>query len=142
MSFLEDLLEGVEFEKKVLATIKKKYPSATKINAYKGYDIWIPETKQSIEVKYDPKSNETGNIVIEFEMSAKKSALITTEANYWVISDGKQLAWFKPMDIVYCIFVNNLKFVEFIGNGDKNAKRAYLIKKDILFSHAINISNV
>lgn len=142
MSFLEDLLEGVEFEKKVLATIKKKYPSATIINAYKGYDIWIPEIKQSIEVKYDPKSNETGNIVIEFEMSSKKSALITTEANYWVISDGKQLAWFKPMDIVYCIFVNNLKFVEFIGNGDKNAKRAYLIKKDILFSHAINISNV
>lgn len=137
MSFLFDLLEGVAIEERLLAKIKEKYPSATLINAYKGYDIWIPETSQGIEVKYDPMSNETGNIVVEIEMSGKKSALTTTTADYWVFYDNHEYAWFKPMDIVYCIFVNKLKCVDFVGNGDKNAKRAFLVPKEILFAHAI-----
>lgn len=139
MSFLEDLIEGVEVEKKVLKKIQKKYPSATLINAYKGYDIWIPETNQGIEVKYDPMSKETGNIVIEYEMSGKRSALVTTTADFWVIYDDNVYAWFKPMDIVYCIFENKLVSREFVGDGDTNFKKAFLIKKDMLFKYALNI---
>lgn len=139
MSFLYDLLEGVAIEEKLLKRIKEKYPCATLINAYKGYDIWIPETNQGIEVKYDPMSNETGNIVVEIEMNGKKSALSTTTADYWVFYDDHVYAWFKPMDIVYCIFVNKLKCVDFIGDGDKNSKRAFLVNKEILFSHATKI---
>jgi len=141
MSFLDDLLEGVAVEQKVLAKIKEKYPSATLINAYKGYDIWIPETNQGIEVKYDPMSNTTGNIVVEIEMNGKKSALTTTTADYWVFYDDNVFAWFKPMDIIYCIFVNKLRCVDFIGEGDSSSKRAFLINKEILFSHAIKIVN-
>lgn len=139
MSFLDDLLEGVAVEQKVLTKIKEKYPSATLINAYKGYDIWIPETNQGIEVKYDPMSNKTGNIVVEIEMNGKKSALTTTTADYWVFYDDNVFAWFKPMDIVYCIFVNKLRCVDFVGEGDSSSKRAFLVPKDILFSHAIKI---
>lgn len=139
MSFLDDLLEGVAVEQKVLIKIKEKYPSATLINAYKGYDIWIPETNQGIEVKYDPMSNKTGNIVVEIEMNGKKSALTTTTADYWVFYDDNVFAWFKPMDIVYCIFVNKLRCVDFVGEGDSSSKRAFLVPKDILFSHAIKI---
>jgi hypothetical protein len=141
MSFLDDLLEGVAVEQKVLAKIKEKHPSATLINAYKGYDIWIPETSQGIEVKYDPMSNKTGNIVVEIEMNGKKSALTTTTADYWVFYDDNVFAWFKPMDIIYCIFVNKLRCVDFIGEGDSSSKRAFLINKEILFSHAIKIVN-
>jgi hypothetical protein len=139
MSFLDDLLEGVAVEQKVLTKIKEKYPSATLINAYKGYDIWIPETNQGIEVKYDPMSNKTGNIVVEIEMNGKKSALTTTTADYWVFYDDNVFAWFKPMDIVYCIFVNKLRCVDFVGEGDSSSKRAFLVPKNILFSHAIKI---
>lgn len=139
MSFLDDLLEGVAVEQKVLTKIKEKYPSATLINAYKGYDIWIPETNQGIEVKYDPMSNKTGNIVVEIEMNGKKSALTTTTADYWVFYDDNVFAWFKPMDIVYCIFVNKLRCVDFVGEGDSSSKRAFLVSKNILFSHAIKI---
>jgi hypothetical protein len=139
MSFAFDLIEGIAVEEKVLKKIKEKYPSATLINAYKGYDIWIPETHQSVEVKYDPMSNQTGNIVVEIEMSGKKSALITTTADFWVFYDDNVYAWFKPMDIVYCIFVNKLKCVDFVGNGDNNSKRAFLVPKEILFLHATKI---
>jgi hypothetical protein len=81
-TFYQDLERGIDVEYKALAMIQKKYPCATIIHAYKGYDIWIPELHKSIEVKYDPMSNETGNIVVEIEMNGKASALITTTADY------------------------------------------------------------
>jgi len=140
--FETSLIAGQETEMQVLKEIRKKYPSASLINAFKGYDIWIPETKQSVEVKFDNKSNQTGNIVIEFEMNGKRSALMTTTATYWVITDGNVLAWFTPMDIVYCIFENNLKYAEFVGKGDTASKKAYLIKKDLLFKYAIKITKI
>ena len=70
-SFEKDLNRGKEIELKVLSIIQKTCPSATLIDAYKGYDIWIPETHKSIEVKYDPMSNVTGNLVVEIEMFNK-----------------------------------------------------------------------
>ena len=42
-TFQEDLKRGIAVEEKALALIKPKYPSASLINAFKGYDIWIPE---------------------------------------------------------------------------------------------------
>ena len=79
-SFHSDLDRGSKIERKVLDIIKNKYRSASLVDAYKGYDIWVPETNCGVEVKYDPMSNKTGNIVVEFEMNGKQSALMTTEA--------------------------------------------------------------
>jgi hypothetical protein len=140
-TFQQDLKRGIDIELKALAIIQKKYPSASLINKFKGYDIWIPELHKSVEVKYDPMSNETGNIVIEIEMFNKPSALMTTEADYWIFYDDNNFVLMKPMDIINCIFINKLVYREFIGTGDKASKKAFLVKKDILFKYGKIINN-
>jgi hypothetical protein len=134
-TFHEDLERGKAIERKALEVIRKKYPSASLIEAFKGYDIWIPELHKSIEVKYDPMSNETGNLVVEIEMSGKASALITTTADYWLFYDDHVFVLIKPMSIVNCIFQEKLTFVEFVGNGDRSPKKAFLVPKHLLFQH-------
>ena len=132
-TFHEDLERGKAIERKALEVIRKKYPSASLIEAFKGYDIWIPELHKSVEVKYDPMSNETGNIVIEIEMNGKASALITTTADYWLFYDDHVFVLIKPMSIVNCIFQSRLLYVEFVGHGDRSSKKAFLIPKTTLF---------
>ena len=134
-TFKADLERGIKVENMLLDILKRKYPASTLINAFKGYDIWIPEIHKSIEVKYDKKSNETGNIVVEIEFNGKPSALMTTTADYWVFYDGNVFVTIEPKDIIKCIFMNKLQYVEFIGNGDSKSKKAFLIKKDTLFAY-------
>jgi hypothetical protein len=134
-TFHQDLERGKAIERKALEVIRKKYPCASLIEAFKGYDIWIPELHKSVEVKYDPMSNETGNIVVEIEMNGHLSALSTTTADYWVFHDDHVFVIMKPMSIVNCIFQNKLQYVEFIGEGDRASKKAFLVPKQLLFKH-------
>lgn len=134
-TFHADLDRGVKVENMLLDILKRKYPCSTLINAFKGYDIWVPEINKSIEVKYDEKSNETGNIVVEIEFNGKPSALMTTTADYWVFYDGNVFVTIEPQYIIQCIFMNKLQYVEFVGKGDNKSKKAFLIKKDTLFAY-------
>lgn len=133
MTFQNDLDRGISIELLALQMIQKKYPCATIINGFKGYDIWIPGLHKSVEVKYDPMSNDTGNIVVEIEMNGKASALITTTADYWLFYDDNVFVMMNPMSIVNCIFQLKLQHVEFVGKGDKSSKKAFLVPKDVLF---------
>lgn len=133
MTFKDDLERGILIELLTLEMIQKKYPCATIVNAFKGYDIWIPGLHKSVEVKYDPMSNETGNIVVEIEMNGKPSALITTTADYWLFYDDHVFVMMNPMSIINCIFQLKLRYVEFVGEGDKASKKAFLVPKDVLF---------
>lgn len=135
MTFQQDLEKGLDVELTVVDTIKKKYPSASLIDKFKGYDIWIPELHKSVEVKYDPMSNKTGNVVIEIEMNGQLSALSTTTADFWVFYDDNVFVIIKPTSIVNCIFQNKLQYVEFVGQGDASKKKAFLIPKNVLFSY-------
>ena len=134
-TFKADLERGIQVENMLLDILKRKYPASTLVNAFKGYDIWIPEIHKSIEVKYDQKSNETGNIVVEIEFNGKPSALMTTTANYWVFYDGNVFVIIKTKDIIKCIFMNKLQYVEFVGKGDSKSKKAFLINKHTLFAY-------
>jgi len=138
--FEQDLAVGVEHEKRILKKIKSKYPKAYKVEGYyKEWDIFVPEKNFGIEVKSDKKSQDTGNIVIEVEFNGKSSALQTTKAEYWVIFDGSDDVWIKPSKIEDCIIQNGLKCVEFTGRGDKHSKKAFLVKKEILYPYADKI---
>lgn len=139
MAFATDLEAGLDVERRVLDMLKAKYPCATIVNAFKGYDIWIPEISKGIEVKSDQKSQHTGNIVIEIEFNGKPSALMTTKADFWIFYDGQKFVAIEPMEIIKCIFMSQLKYVEFVGNGDTKSKKAFLVKKDILFSYGKEI---
>lgn len=135
-TFEQDLAFGIAEEVKVLDVIQSKYPCAVKIEGkFKGYDLFIPEINKSIEVKSDIKSNETGNIVIEVEMSGVPSALITSKADYWVFSDGKQLIVMSLRRIKDYILLNNPPLKLLKPEGDKNPKKAYLLKKVDFFKH-------
>jgi hypothetical protein len=134
-SFQSDLSRGQDVERLILKILQRHYPSASLVNAYKGYDIWIPERKEGIEVKYDPMSNKTGNIVVEYEMSGKDSALLTTEAAVWIFYDDRVIMSIKPQQIVKCIFDLKLTYREFVGNGDRNSKKAFLVPKEELFKY-------
>ncbi len=135
MTFQKDLAIGLDVESRVLAILRKKYPSTTLVNAFKGYDIWIPEIHKSVEVKSDQKSQYTGNIVIEIEMFGKDSGLMITQADYWVFYDGQMFVIMPVKHIFKCIFLSKLQYVEFIGEGDSQIKKAFLVDKNTLFKY-------
>lgn len=133
--FQNDLERGLEIENRVLSILRKKYPTASLINAFKGYDIWIPELHKSVEVKYDPMSNQTGNIVVEIEMYNKPSGLMASTADYWVFYDGEMYVIMPIKNIFKCIFDCKLQYVEFVGKGDTRTKKAFLVDKNTLFKY-------
>ena len=98
-------------------------------------DVFIPELNFGVEVKSDKKSLYTGNIVIEIEMNGKPSALATSKSKWWVIYDGENFNWLTITNIKRCIIENKLKYVEFVGKGDTKSKKAYLIKKQMLYKY-------
>jgi len=135
MSFNKDLQRGLKIEDSVVSILRKKYPCATLVSAFKGYDIWIPEIDKSVEVKYDPMSCETGNIVVEIEMYGKPSGLMASTADYWVFYDGEMFVIMPIKNIFKCIFDCKLQYVEFVGNGDTRSKKAFLVDKNTLFKY-------
>tara|TARA_R100001369_G_scaffold41945_2_gene68130 strand:+ start:578 stop:1003 length:426 start_codon:yes stop_codon:yes gene_type:complete len=135
-TFSQDLEAGKVYESYVLDKIQKKYPLAHMIDGYcKEWDIFIPELNYGIEVKSDQKSLYTDNIVIEIEFNNKPSALSTSKAKWWVIYDGNIYNWFLLNNIRRCILENKLKYATFIGKGDTKYKKAYLIKKELLYKY-------
>ncbi len=135
-TFKRDLKRGKHHENVVLNYIKAKYKNAYIKDGYcKEYDIFIPEVSFGVEVKSDEKSKYTNNIVIEIEFNDKPSALMTTKAKFWVIYDGYSYNWFLTDKIKDCIKDNNLRYAEFIGKGDTKSKKAYLIKKELLYKY-------
>lgn len=140
--FQESLVEGQRAEQSVLDILKAKYPTAFIIKGYcKEYDIFIPEISKGYEVKKDYKSKYTGNLVIEVEMFNKPSALMTTKAHYWVFVTQDEYIFIKPERIKDCIIQNNLPQRQFIGNGDTEPKKAYLVKKDLIMKFSDKIIN-
>jgi hypothetical protein len=137
-TFDRDLKIGKKYEQVVLDSVKEKYPQAYIEDGYcKDWDIYIPELKLGVEVKSDKKSMHTGNIVIEIQFNNKPSALSTTKAKYWVIYDGYHYNWFLVNDIKKCIEDNQLRYATFTGKGDIHSKKAYLIKKELLYKYKI-----
>jgi hypothetical protein len=134
--FSKDLEIGKKYENIVLCMVRKKYPKAYIVDGYcKEWDIFVPELNFGIEVKLDKKSIDTGNIVIEIEFDGKPSALTTTKAKWWVIYDGFKYNWFCVKNIFRCIEENNLTYKKFVGRGDIKEKKAYLIKKKLLYNY-------
>ena len=140
--FEEDLAIGHNAEQKVLKLLQTQYPSAVIIPGYcKEMDIYVPEKHKRYEVKQDFKSEHTGNIVVEIGMYGKPSALMTSQDDTWVFITPNQYAFIERDRIKDCIIENNLQYKTFVGNGDTEAKNAYLIKKKLLFDYAYKILN-
>ena len=143
-AFRYDLKRGERIENKILQMVRKKYPEAYKVNGYcKEGDIYIPPPEDKwIEVKYDPMSNETGNIVVEIEFNGKPSALSTTKSYRWVFYTDRELIVTTPEILKKVIKGNELTPRKFVGNGDRHPKLAYLIKKYLIKDTALYVEEL
>ena len=124
-NFRKDLDLGRWKEYEILQKVKKKYPKAY-LNSDYRYDIYVPETGDSIEVKWDRKSEETGNYFIECEFDGEPSGIEKSEATYWVIVDGDKMIWIKTESLKYLL--SDIKVKTFEGEG--HIVKGYLIKRD------------
>lgn len=131
--FHESLMMGKKVEQMFLLRLKRKYNNPIIIEgSFKPFDIYVPDNHKRWEVKSDMKSNYTGNYLIEVEHYGKPSALMTTEAEYWVLYDSCDWVVCSPIKIKDLILSNNYRLITTIGKGDDYAKKCYLIpKKDI-----------
>jgi len=102
------------------------------VSAYKGYDIWIPETGKSVEVKYDAMSKETRRWLIEIEMAKKPSGLLTSTADHWVFTDGEKWLTVARNALIAHIMRTGYLLHRVLGAGDSNSKMCYFIpEKDM-----------
>ena len=138
MTFADDLAVGQEVERKVLKTIQASYPKALMIDGYfKDFDILVPETKQAIEVKYDIKSEKTGNVCVEISFGGKDSGLITTKADWWVFVVHDGIYWVKTERLKFLIIKHTPQLIPYTPKGETKQATAYIVKKTILAQYAI-----
>jgi hypothetical protein len=131
MTFTNDLKKGKKMEHKICDKIKKKYPNAYVVEGEcKEYDIVVPEIGITIEAKFDEKSTETGNYIIEMEHDGKPSGISVTKANYWVIVDKEIVVWITAEALRFLI--RDCQQVTYCPEGDKIEKKGYLIPVDKL----------
>jgi hypothetical protein len=145
MKFAESLECGRAAEERILAEIRRRYPCATRIvGRWSGYDIIIPETGCKVEVKKDLRSLDTGNILVEFEFNGHPSGILTTQADWWVITDDRSDWMITPQELRYFIFLNRLQYREIIGSGDYSKKKAFFIRRDdfIKYAKSLNIDEL
>ena len=127
--FYSDLPRGEKYEYKHLEKIKQFFPDMAKIQGKeKKWDLYSDSSKLGFEVKYDPKSQETGNIVVEIEMPpGNPSGLSTTRAKYWIFDTGKE-EFYVRTDTLKDLVIS-FPTRQFTGPEDREPKIAYLIKK-------------
>ena len=126
-AFEEQYAIWFQAEKLVLSHIQSKYPQAHKTELKtKDWDIFVPELWITIEVKYDKKSEKTGNFLIETFYNWKPSGILTTKSDWWAIVD-KWIHYFPTSYLRNVIKSKKLKQIEFKG-GDNEPMKGFLIK--------------
>ena len=132
MSFKDDLEIGAGAEDRILSRLRMIFPKSTKAEGlHPDFDIAIPELQKTVEVKFDPRSQDTGNIVIEY-FHNKPSAFSVSKADYWVIDTGVEVLWFTKEGILSCILNEGMEPVKIHGAGDRYSKWVFLIPLRLL----------
>lgn len=105
-SWKESLEIGENFEKFVMDDIKTKLGLNVIKNEvaikYKLYDLTL-ENNITIECKCDERAEKTKNICIETHCEGNESGILTTTADYWMITDNVQGYLIKTSELRRCI---------------------------------------
>lgn len=138
MGFKEDLIRGGRIEDALLKRLKQAFRESERASGcHPEYDIKIPELDLKIEVKYDPMSMQTGNVVVEY-YHRKPSALSVSEADYWFFDLGDEEYWFTKEGILECILSEGMNPVCITGTTDRYSKWVFLIPKKTLIQYSIS----
>ena len=137
MGFREDLKRGGRVEEALLKRLKTAFKGAVRASGnHPEYDLRIPELDLKIEVKYDPMSMRTGNVVVEY-FHRKPSALSVSEADYWFFDLGDEEYWFTKEGILECILSEGMNPVCITGTTDRYSKWVFLIPRATLIQYSI-----
>ena len=105
-SWKESLKIGEDFEKFVMQEIKTKLALSVVKNEVaanlKLYDLTL-ENGKTVECKCDERAEESKNICIETHCEGKESGILTTTADYWLITDKAKGFLIKTSELRRCI---------------------------------------
>ena len=137
MSWNNDLELGKKVERAWLNRIMVAFGDARQTFGEDcRFDLEVPELGISIEVKFDPRSQETGNVVLEY-FHGKPSGILTSEATHWLFDLGDQQIWMTRERLLEFVLREKPQPVRIHGPGDSNPKMVFLIPRDdlIRYSH-------
>ena len=137
MPFAHDSARGVEAELKLLQQIRQKYPDAYKVEGmHSQYDLVVPG-RFTVEVKFDPASQRTGNVVVEY-FHGKASGLHISTADYWVFDTGERggVIWLSRAAVHQCLVSESLEPVKIHGPHDRLSKWAFLVPINALLRYS------
>jgi hypothetical protein len=105
-SWKESLAIGEKFEGFVMKDIKAKLALSVTKNEVaanlKLYDL-VLENGITIECKCDERAEETKNVCIETHCDGNESGILTTTADYWLITDNVKGYLIATHDLRICI---------------------------------------
>lgn len=138
MGFKDDLARGGRVEDALLNRLKTAFRGSERASGnHPQYDIKIPELNLKIEVKYDPMSMQTGNVVVEY-FHRKPSALSVSEADFWFFDLGDREMWFDKAGILDCILSERMNPVCITGTTDRYSKWVFLIPRETFARYSIS----
>lgn len=131
MCWEQDLKLSDVFEKLTIKIYNMKNYERKNFN-FKEYDIEDLDTKIKYEVKTDRMTNDTGNIIIEYECNNKPSGINATTADYYIYyildeANHKYGYYEIPVSKIKKYIKNN-KYHQKISGGDGNRMKGYLFK--------------
>ena len=160
MASWEKSLEiGESFEKFVMREIKNKLAlNATKNEVaanLKLYDITI-ENSKTVECKCDERAEDTRNICIETHCDGKESGILTTAADYWMITDNIQGFLIKTDELKRCIdeghtslfpeeptkFLHMTNYPVKQEDGSKKLMNFYTIPIHLFSEYCVEVANI
>ena len=105
-SWEESLKIGEKFEKFVMDDIKTKLRINVLKNKdetkYKLFDLIVKNGK-TIECKCDEKAEKSKNLCIETHCKCNESGILTTTADFWMITDNVKGFLIKTSELKKCI---------------------------------------
>jgi predicted AAA+ superfamily ATPase len=130
-TFRRDFFRGNMAEKLVLTDIMKTYPKAYLVPGnHKEFDIMIPETGATIEVKYDERAIQTEKYFFELSNNGEPSGLSATKADYCVIVDKEYIIWIDTMSLKWWLRTS-CKTIS-MRTKDNTIMECYLLNRDSL----------
>lgn len=105
-SWEESLKIGEKFEKFVMHDIETKLSMSVLKNKdetkYKLFDLTVKNGK-TLECKCDERAKESKNICIETHCNGNESGILTTSADFWMITDNVKGFLIKTSELKRCI---------------------------------------
>lgn len=139
MAFEEDLKQGQIAEDSVLAFIRSKHPKSYRVAGKEPeLDIIIAEEAVGVEVKYDPRSRETGNFVVELYHS-KPSGILVTRSEVWVFHDGIDQHWISTSVLIDDVLQHCDSPAIFRAGADWNEKYVFLVPVQLIKDNSFGI---